>query len=69
MNRELLEQINRWFDDHRTQMLEDLKRIVRIPSVSVPWREDMELSREEYGPRGPANKLVLQEMLLIGKKH
>lgn len=69
MNRELLEQINRWFDDHRTQMLEDLKRIVRIPSVSVPWREDMELSREEYGPFGPANKRVLEEMLLIGKEH
>lgn len=69
MNQALWKQIEQWFDVHREQLLEDLKRIVRIPSISAPWDESKEMTREVYGPFGPENKRVLNEMLQIAKEH
>ncbi|MBQ8637586.1 MAG: Sapep family Mn(2+)-dependent dipeptidase [Lachnospiraceae bacterium] len=69
MNRELLAKIDNWFANHRAELVEDLKRISRVPSVSAPWTPDCGMDRESYGPFGPACKQALEEMLQIGREH
>lgn len=50
-----------WLSEHEEEMKEDIRRLVRIPSVSVLG--------EEAAPYGEACKQVLQEMESIGAKY
>ena len=52
------ERVGRWFEEHREEMIRDIIRLVRIPSISDPL--------SETGPFGKACRLVLDEMLAIG---
>lgn len=61
MNQELFGKIGEWFDRHREELLEDLMRLVRIPSISNP--------KEEPGPFGGACRDAMDEMLAIGREH
>lgn len=36
---EIYEKVSLWFDGHREEMTEDIKRLVRIPSISEPEAE------------------------------
>ena len=36
---EIYEKVSQWFDGHREEMTEDIKRLVRIPSISDPEAE------------------------------
>lgn len=36
----LLKRIDEWFEAHRQNIIEDIERLVRIPSVSKPPKED-----------------------------
>ncbi len=69
MNQELLARVDGWFEAHRNDLIEDLKRIVRIPSIETHWDETCGMTKAEFGPFGPACKQALQEMLLIGREH
>ena len=70
MNQELISKIDGWFEEHRENLIEDLKRIVRIPSVSDTWKEGCGVSLQEHGgPFGWECKKALEEMLLIGREH
>lgn len=40
------EKVGQWFEEHREEMAEDIKRLVRIPSISDP--------QAETGPFGKA---------------
>lgn len=53
--------VGRWFEEHREEMIRDIKRLVRIPSISDP--------QSETGPFGKACRLVLDEMLAIGREY
>ena len=33
------EKVGQWFEEHREEMAEDIKRLVRIPSISDPQAE------------------------------
>lgn len=55
--------VSQWFDEHRGEMIEDIKRIVRFPSVS-----DHETQPED-GPFGQACRAVLDEMLAMGREY
>lgn len=61
MNTELLNRIDVWFEDHREEILNDLIRIVRIPSIAQ--------SDETCAPLGAACRQAMDEMLQIGKEH
>lgn len=61
MEIELWKKIDVWFEAHRGQMLKDLIRIVRIPSIAQP--------EETYPPYGSACRQAMDEMLQIGKEH
>ena len=61
ISEDVLKRIDQWFDDHREELITDLKRIVRIPSVSAKG--------EEGGPYGRGCKEALDEMLQIGREH
>ena len=39
ISEDVLKRIDQWFDDHREELITDLKRIVRIPSVSAKGEE------------------------------
>lgn len=70
MNQELLTKIDNWFEAHKRELIADLKRIVRIPSISDAWKEGSGVSLEEHGgPFGRECKKALDEMLLIGREH
>ncbi len=69
MNQELMAKIDQWFEANRKPLIEDLKRIVRIPSILAEWDESCGMTKEEYGPFGPECKKALEEMLLIGREH
>ena len=45
------ERVGRWFEEHREEMIRDIIRLVRIPSISDPL--------SETGPFGKACRLVL----------
>lgn len=57
----LYQQIDRWFEAHREDMVSDIMRLVRIPSVSDPYT----------GPKpfGKGCRDCLDEMLAIGREH
>lgn len=57
----LYDKIDTWLDQHREEMIEDLRRIVRIPSVSSPGMAG--------GPYGADCKAALDEMLKMGRKY
>lgn len=61
MNEQLAKQIEQWIQDHEEEMLEDIKRICRIRSVSN--------AESEVQPYGEGCRKVLDEMLAIGKEH
>jgi len=60
---EIYAKVSQWFDEHMDEMTEDIKRIVRFPSVS-----DHEAKPEE-GPFGQACKDVLDDMLAMGREY
>jgi len=60
---ELYAKISQWFEDHFDEMTEDIKRIVRFPSVS-----DHNAPAEE-GPFGRACRDVLDDMLALGREY
>lgn len=62
MDRELYERVSKWFDRHREQMIGDIMRLVRIPSISTP-------QEREDAPFGEACRECLEEMLAIGREH
>lgn len=62
MDQELYNRIGRWFEEHREQMAADIMRLVRIPSISVPQKDD-------EAPFGQACRDCLEEMLAIGREH
>lgn len=62
MDRELYDRVSAWFDAHREQMTQDIARLVKIPSVSVPQAGD-------GAPFGEACRDCLEEMLAIGREH
>ena len=54
-------QIDQWLDSHKDDIIRDIRRIVRIPSVSTPG--------EGGYPFGTGCKNALDEMLLMGKEN
>lgn len=61
MDRELYEKVSAWFDGHKDAMVEDIKRLVRIDSVSRPGTDGT--------PFGKGCAQALEEMLAIGREH
>lgn len=61
MDKELYAGISDWFDAHEEALIEDICRIVRIPSVSDP--------DEEVKPFGQGCRDCMDEMLKIGREH
>lgn len=60
---ELYARVSKWFDEHMDEMTEDIKRIVRFPSVSD------HNAKPEEGPFGQACKDVLDEMLAMAGEY
>lgn len=65
-DKELLDRIDEWFEAHRDELLADIKRIARIPSVSKPAKPD---AHAEEGPFGAECRRAMDEMLAIGREH
>ena len=61
MDRNLYEKVGKWFDEHQEQMADDIIRLVKIPSISRPGKDDT--------PFGAACRDCLEEMLAIGREH
>lgn len=61
MDRELYEKAGAWLEEHKNAMVEDIKRLVRIDSVSRPGTDDT--------PFGRGCVQALEEMLAIGREH
>jgi len=61
LNEELYKKVDLWFEDHREQMLSDVVRLLRIPSISDP--------SGPCHPFGQGCHDALEEMLLIGREH
>lgn len=61
MDRELYERVGAWMDGHKEVMVEDIKRLVRIDSVSRPGTDGT--------PFGKGCLRALEEMLAIGREH
>ncbi len=62
MDRELYDKVSVWFEEHREQMMKDIIRLVRIPSVSEP-------GGDSQAPFGRPCRECLEEMLAIGREH
>lgn len=60
-DREIYEKVRAWFYEHREEMTEDIKKLVRIPSISDPGAQE--------GPFGRPCRDVLDEMLAMGRKY
>ena len=58
---ELYGKVGAWMDDHKEAMVEDIKRLVRIDSVSRPGTDGT--------PFGTGCLRALEEMLAIGREH
>ena len=61
MEREQIDRIQAWMEEHRAAMEADIMRLVHIPSVSEPGQGE--------GPFGAACRDALHEMLKIGSEH
>ena len=59
MDRELYRKIDAWFEAHREELIRDIIRLVRIPSVSDPASGTV--------PFGAACRRAMDEMLEIGR--
>ena len=57
----LLEQVNRWLELHRQEIVDDLLGLVRIPSVSVP--------DPVVPPYGQPCRDAIAYMLDLGSRH
>ena len=55
------QQIDEWMDAHRDEMIEDIKRLARIPSVS-----DL---TEEVKPFGKECRRAMDEALSLAREH
>lgn len=64
---ETYKKIDDWFDAHRAEIIADIKRIVRIPSVSNPYESETPFAPGK--PFGQGCKNALDEMLQIGREH
>lgn len=62
----LLKRIDEWFEVHRQNIIDDIKRLVKIPSVSKPSSAD---AFDREGPFGTECKKAMDEMLAIGREH
>lgn len=56
-----VERIDKWLDENKENIIRDMKRIIKIPSVSKP-------GVDEY-PFGKGCKDALEEMLQLGREH
>lgn len=61
MDRKLYRKIDAWFEAHREELIRDIIRLVRIPSVSDPASGTV--------PFGAACRRAMDEMLEIGREH
>ncbi len=61
MNRELYDKIDHWMETHREELIQDICRLVKIPSISNP--------EEEVKPYGKGCRDALAEMLKIGQEY
>lgn len=61
MDGELYQRVDAWFEAHREDMVRDIMRLVRIPSVSDPDAVEK--------PFGKGCRDCLDEMLAIGREH
>ena len=63
---ELFALIDAWFEAHRQDIIEDIKRMVRIPSISKPANGD---AVRKEGPFGTGCRQAMDEMLSIASEH
>lgn len=61
VDKAIYEQVHQWMEAHKENMIHDIQRIVKIPSISKP--------EEEIRPFGAACRQVIDEMLQIGREH
>lgn len=61
MDWEQYERVDVWFEEHKEQLLCDIMRLVRIPSIADP--------ADEVKPYGQGCLNALEEMLRIGREH
>ena len=61
VDKTIYEQVHQWMEAHKENMIHDIKRIVRIPSISNPL--------EDVKPFGAACRQAMDEMLQIGREH
>lgn len=57
----IYQKVDEWFNSHKDMMVEDIARLVRIPSVSN--------RKADEGPFGKGCRDCLDEMLAIGREH
>lgn len=69
MDKELYERVGAWFEEHQEQMKKDIMRLVRIPSISVPWGPGDDLGRKDVLEPSRPCRDCLEEMLAIGREH
>ena len=71
MDRKLYHEVGLWFDKHREQMKQDIMRLVRIPSISVPCDANGGSGAGDAAeaPFGQPCRDCLEEMLAIGREH
>ncbi|MCD8326037.1 MAG: M20/M25/M40 family metallo-hydrolase [Lachnospiraceae bacterium] len=61
MDNNLYQKISAWFDTHQAEMVQDIMRLIRIPSISAP--------SSPVRPFGQACRDCMDEMLTIGREH
>lgn len=61
MDKDLYNKIDQWMEGHREELVEDICRLVKIPSISNP--------QEEIKPFGIGCQRALEEMLKMGEEY
>lgn len=61
VDRKIYEQVHQWMEAHKENMIQDIQRLIKVPSISNPT--------EEVKPFGAACRQAMDEMLQIGREH
>ena len=61
MDSKLYARVDAWFEAHKEELIRDIIRLVRIPSVSDPSSGE--------APFGEGCRRAMDEMLQIGREH
>lgn len=61
VDKAIYEQVHQWMEAHKENMIQDIQRLIKVPSISNPL--------EAVKPFGAACRQAMDEMLQIGREH